>query len=300
MASDTSPHKPEGRDKGAFSIDAETQLYGVFGDPVRHSLSPHLHNTLFRQRGLNAVYLAFTVDRDMLGLAFEAIRTLGMRGANLTIPLKEEALNHIDEIPEDIDRCIGALNTVVNRDGLLYGYNTDVPGFLAALKDELGFDPSGKKTLVVGAGGAARAAAFALAHAGADTVHLTNRTKDRASGLAEHLVEYFPETDIEAAAAEVFTGESFDLVVNATSCGMKSGEPSPFDLASLKKAGAAYDLIYKPARTPFLDSAEKLKIPAANGLGMLAAQAALSFALWTGQTEGVRQAMQESLKKWSS
>ncbi|HTL69942.1 MAG TPA: shikimate dehydrogenase [Candidatus Eisenbacteria bacterium] len=287
-------------DRGSFQIDAETRLYGIFGDPVRHSLSPVLHNALFRARGLNAVYLAFTVEKAALGLAFEALRSLGMRGVNLTIPLKEEALNHIDEIPEDIDRAVGALNTVVNRDGVLYGYNTDVPGFLAALRDELGFNPAGRSVLVIGAGGAARGAAFALAHAGAARVCLTNRTEGRAEGLAEHLAGHFPETEFEAVRAGALTGESFDLAVNATACGMKPGDPSPFDLSTLNKAGAAYDLIYKPAVTPFLESARRLKIPTANGLGMLASQAALSFALWTGQAEGVREAMMETLKQWGS
>jgi shikimate dehydrogenase len=111
-------------------MDASTQIYGIIGNPVKHSLSPKIHNAEFQRLGINAAYLPFEVGKDMLGLAFEGIRSLGIRGVNITIPFKEEAVDHVDEIPEDLDRGIGALNTIVNRDGVLYGYNTDVPGFL--------------------------------------------------------------------------------------------------------------------------------------------------------------------------
>ena len=115
-------------------INSRTHLYGVLGDPVGHSLSPVIHNAAFAHSHLNAVYLAFHVQPGALGLAFEGMRSLGIRGVNLTIPFKEEAMDFIDEVPEDVDRAVGALNTVVNKNGQLIGYNTDGPGFLKALK----------------------------------------------------------------------------------------------------------------------------------------------------------------------
>ena len=279
-------------------IDAATQVYGIFGSPVGHSLSPLIHNSQFKRLKMNAAYLAFEVSPDSLGLAFEAVRSLGIRGVNLTIPHKEDALNFIDEIPEDVDRCVGALNTIVNRDGKLYGYNTDVPGFLVALKEELSFNPEGKSALVLGAGGAARGVVSALARARAERIFVHNRTLERAEGLRDYFAVFFPETELEAVAdADVLKGEKIDLVVNATSLGMKHGDGLPMDLKGLSKQPRVYDLVYSTKLSPFLEEAKKLGLSYANGTGMLAAQAALSFGLWTGQKEGVRESMLEALKQ---
>ena len=279
-----------------MDINGETQVYGVLGDPVTHSLSPVIHNAAFRQSHLNAIYLAFRVPAEALGLAFEGIRSMGIRGVNLTIPLKETALGFIDEIPEDVDRLTGAINTVVNEKGILIGYNTDGLGFLTALKEELAFSPSGKTVLVLGAGGAARSVIFSLARAGAERVLIHNRTRSRAEGLAEHASSHFPETEIEPV---ISLGElklqKIDLVVNATSCGLKGQGEMPFDLKILKNKAAVYDLVYSPLETPFLKAAKEWGHRSANGLGMLTAQAALSFERWTGKKDGVRQAMKEAL-----
>ena len=279
-------------------VNASTELYGIFGNPVRHSLSPLIHNTLFQQFKLNAVYLAFQVEKEQLSLAFEAVRSLGIRGVSVTIPHKESATNFMDEIPEDLDRCVGAINTVVNKHGKLYGYNTDNPGFLSALKDELGFDPEGKSVLVLGAGGAARGVVSALAHAEADRIMIHNRTHERARGLKDYMSGYFPDTEIDSLdSLEAVRGEKIDLVVNTTSVGMGSADPSPLNLDLLAKPAVVYDLVYSSPRTCFLEQAKGLGWPFANGLGMLAAQAALSFELWTGRGEGVREAMLEILRK---
>ena len=281
-----------------LTINAETQLYGILGNPVNHSLSPLIHNTLFEKYKINAAYMAFQVETNCLGLAFEAMRAMGMRGANITIPFKEAAVNFIDEIPEDADRCVGAINTVVNRKGRLHGYNTDVTGFLAALKEELGFNPEAKKILVLGAGGAARSVVFALARAHADEIIIHNRTVKRAEGLSDYVSEYFPKTEIDVIFDLDSAGKKKpDLVVNATSFGMRENEASPFNLESLTHQASVYDLIYTPVETPFLKQAKKLGYPHANGLGMLAAQAALSFELWTGKKEGVRETMLAALKQ---
>lgn len=273
-----------------------TEIYGIFGDPVRHSLSPLIHNAAFKKQGINATYLPFEVKEGTLGLAFEGIRSLGIKGVNLTIPHKEAAMDFIDEVPEDVDRCVEAINTVVNRDGILYGYNTDVPGFLIALREELNFDAAGKKILVLGAGGSARSVAFGLAKTGAEIIWICNRTLERAEGLAETLNTHFPKTDLDAVGApEELIGERIDLIVNATAAGMKVGDASPVDL-NLFKHTSVYDLIYAPAETELLRQARAKGCRAANGLGMLAAQASLSFELWTGKREGVRETMLEALK----
>ncbi len=282
------------------TADAKTELYGIFGNPVHHSLSPLIHNALFSKLKINAVYVAFQVETAALALAFEAVRSLGIRGVNLTIPFKEAALNYIDEIPEDIDRCVGALNTVVNKNGRLFGYNTDVLGFLIALKEELQFMPEGKKVLVLGAGGAARAVTSALARAHADRLWIHNRTESRAEGLKSYLSDYFPEIEIETLAdIDALRNEKIDLVVNTTSCGMRQADKVLLDLRRLSGKAHVYDLIYAPSETPLLKQARQLGLVHANGLGMLAAQAALSFELWTGEKNAVRESMLEVLKKCS-
>ena len=281
-----------------MSLDSETQVYGVMGDPIEHSLSPLIHNAAFKHFGLNAVYLPFHVRPEALGLAFEGIRAFEMKGVNLTIPFKQTAIEFVDEIPEDLDKVTGAINTVVNRGGQLYGYNTDGVGFLTSLQEDLSFDPEGKTVLLLGAGGSACGVVFALARTHAECIYIFNRTHERALGLTDFAQPYFPETEIRALGSleEVFS-EKIDLVVNTTSCGMKGNGGSPMDLKKLTHKASVYDLVYSPLETPLLKSAKALGWPAANGLGMLAAQAALSFELWTGEKEGVRNVMREALKK---
>ena len=279
-------------------INSQTNLYGIFGNPVHHSLSPAMHNALFQKFKINAAYLAFKIEPQSLGLAFEAMRSLGLRGVNVTVPFKEETLDYIDEIPEDLDRCIGALNTVVNRDGKLLGYNTDVQGFLFSLKEDLKFNPDAKTILVIGAGGAARAVCFSLAYAHADKIWIYNRTPERAEGLKGHLQTHFPETQMATVhSPDDLKDERIDLVVNASSCGMRSQDPLAFNLKILKNKPCVYDLIYSPSETHFLREAKSLGLSSSNGLGMLAAQGAASFGLWTGEKNAVRETMLEVLKK---
>ena len=279
-----------------MKIDAKTRLFGIFGNPVAHSLSPLIHNTAFKRCGIDAVYLAFCVDPDSLGLAFEGMRSLGIGGVNITIPFKEDVVNFVDEIPEDLDRLTGAINTVVLKDGELLGYNTDGPGFLYALRNELSFKPEGKDVLVLGAGGASRAVVFTLARQHADRIFIFNRSRERARGLAEYASQYFPGTEISALESpEDLPAKKLDLVVNTTPCGMKGDPDLALDWGLIAEPKAAYDLVYTPALTPWLAGAKKLGIPHANGLGMLAAQAAISFELWTGRKDGVHEMMREVL-----
>ncbi len=279
-----------------MKIDGQTQLYGIFGNPVEHSLSPALHNAVFKRLGMNAVYMAFKVAPESLGLAFEGMRALGIRGVNITIPFKEDVLNFLDEIPEDLDRLTGAVNTAVLKDGQLLGYNTDGLGFLNALREDLSVSPSGKDILLLGSGGSARGVLFAMAHAGADRIFLYNRTHSRAHGLAEYAAQYFPQTEIVAVSSpSEIPAKKLDLVVNATPCGMRGNHELPMEWGLIKEPAAAYDLVYTPKETPWLKEAKKLGVPCANGMGMLLEQAAISFGLWTGKKEGVREAMREAV-----
>ena len=280
------------------AVNAKTDVYGIIGNPVGHSLSPLIHNTLFREMDINAVYVAFQVNGQSLSLAFEGLRALGVRGVNITVPHKEAAVHLVDEIPEDIDRGIGAINTVVNQNGKLLGYNTDARGFLVALNEDLSFRPEGRTALVLGAGGAGRSVVFALARTGAERILLYDALPGRAAGLKKYLKGFFLETDIESpeGLASVFS-ERIDLVVNATPVGMNASDLPPVDLNRLlSKPQGVYDLVYSPAETPLLRVAKQLGLPCSNGLGMLAAQAALSFELWTGKKQGVRERMLEALK----
>ena len=279
-----------------IAVNAETHLYGIFGNPVNHSLSPLLHNAAFSHFKMNSVYLAFSLDPAYLGIAFEGLRAMGIRGVNVTIPFKEAALEFVDDIPEDIDRCTGAINTIHSHNGKLIGYNTDGPGFLTALANELSFNPAGKSILVLGAGGAARGVVFSLARAHAETVWVLNRGLERAHGLTDHAAGFFSETEFEAVKhLYEIQSEKIDLVINATSCGMRDQEV-PLDLRILERKIAVYDLVYAPDETPFLKTARSLDFPCADGLGMLVNQAALSFEIWTGKKEGVRETMLAALK----
>jgi shikimate dehydrogenase len=152
-----------------MQIAGDTTVVGIFGDPVQHSLSPKMQNKAIQESGLNAVYVPFHVTSAQLCDAINGIRALGLRGVNLTIPHKEAACELVDELDESAE-LMGAVNTIVNTDGCLKGYNTDGPGLLKALKQGLGVDPVGARVLLVGAGGACRAALVALCQAGASSV----------------------------------------------------------------------------------------------------------------------------------
>lgn len=263
-----------------MEITGRTKVFGIFGYPVTHSLSPALHNAVFQKRKLDAVYLPFEVKPDYLVEAVEALKSLNIQGVNVTVPHKEQAANFVDEIPHDVDRAIGAVNTIVFRDGKLLGYNTDGPGFLEDLREAFDFDPKGKTVLVIGAGGTARAIAFSLLKTQCGRLVIYNRTPERAEGLAAYLTKFFPKGDVKSILSIEDLSGAVDLVVNASSCGMKPEDPFPVNPEILKNARLFYDVIYAPAETKFLREAKKLGIRAANGAGMLLRQAAFAQSVW--------------------
>jgi shikimate dehydrogenase len=261
-----------------------TRLVGVIGDPVRHSLSPALHNAAFSALGLDWAYLAFPVPAGRAGEALVGAAALGIEGLSVTMP-------HKRAVAEALRRCsptatiLGAVNTVVRQDDELIGESTDGQGFIDGLRSEPGFEPSGRRCLVIGAGGAARAVVLALAQAGAAEVVVVNRTPERGRAAAA-LAGAVGRT---GQAAEI--GE-MDLVVHATPVGMTGGATpieESADRAPLVEPGrlgsgqVLVDLVYDPATTALMQAARQQGATAVNGVGMLVHQAALAFELWTGR-----------------
>ena len=261
-------------------------VLGIFGDPVAHSRSPEMQNAALAAAGINAVYVPFHVIPERLGAAVAALRALNLRGVNVTIPHKETILPHLDEL-DPTARLIGAVNTVVNHDGRLVGYNTDGIGLLRALAAELQFAPAGKRVLLLGAGGACRAALVALAQAGAEWIGVSNRHRERAARLIAELSPTLAGTSF--AEYSLFAGDlaavapGVDLLVNTSAVGLH-GESFPEELiASLPLSSSVFDMVYHDEGTPLLKSARQRGLPCADGLGMLAGQGEEAFRLWLGQ-----------------
>jgi shikimate dehydrogenase len=255
---------------------SHTRLAAVIGFPVRHSLSPAMHNAAFVELALDWVYVACEVAPGAVEWAFAGVRALGLGGLSVTIPHKEAALDAVDEV-SDAARAVGAVNTVVPvGNGRLRGDNTDGAGFLASLADQ-GFDPDGRVCAVLGAGGAARAVVYALAGAGAAEVVVVNRTPAR----TETTATLAGAAGRVGAPADV---RSADLVVNATPIGLAGSGPDelPVDPELLRQGQLVVDLVPNPAVTPLMRAARARGAGDAGGLGMLVHQGALAFELWTG------------------
>jgi shikimate dehydrogenase len=249
----------------------------LLGYPATYSLSPALHNAAYTQLGVDAVYVVFPTLPEHLREAVMAVRALNMLGVSVTIPHKEQAGTFCDELT-DSARALGAVNCIANVDGTLMGHNTDGAGFVAALRHELQFEPLGKRCVVLGAGGAAKAVVVALAAAGATDIAVVNRSQDRANTCAQLAPG-------RARIGEPQDALQADLVVNATPLGMV-GEwqaETPLDASCFREGQVAVDLIYQPARTRFLQEAEAAGVRTANGLGMLIHQAAAQIEIWLGE-----------------
>jgi shikimate dehydrogenase len=260
-----------------IAISGTTTITGIFGHPVSHTLSPAMHNAAFDELGMNWRYLPFHVAPERLGEAVAGIRALGLRGVNVTVPHKEAVMRHLDRIDDEAGR-IGAVNTIVNDDGVLTGHNTDGRGFVKSL-EERGITVGGRRIAMLGAGGAARSVAFSLLASGAASIHIANRTVSRAASLADDLNRI---RHAVTAASEIGSLSGFDILVNTTSLGLHPEDALPVDTAMLNNEIAVCDLIYNPAETPLLAAARRLGAKTVNGLGMLLWQGAVAFRLWTG------------------
>ncbi len=257
-------------------IDAATQIYGVAGDPVAHSLSPAMLNLAFRRENVNAVYLSLhTKNVDDLLMC---VREIPIRGLSITMPHKEAIAEHLENA-DDLVKKTGACNTVVRaQDGKLYGFNTDVSGIVGPLADRLNLANS--RILVLGAGGAARAAVFGLAGRGAQ-IHICNRTVPKAQKLARQAgAKVTKRTDLKKI--------DFDAIVNATSVGMGTGKQSPLEVDELRTR-LVFDLVYNPIETKLIKMARAKGIACISGVEMFIRQGARQFEIWTGKPAPVEE-----------
>jgi shikimate dehydrogenase len=258
---------------------ATTRLFVLLGEPVAHSVSPLFQNAAIRSRDIDAVYAALPCDRQSVGPLIRALCRAG-GGGNVTVPHKGAAAECIAKPTVHVTRT-GACNTFWGEDGEVCGDNTDVQGFDHAARQLLP-DLEGITAFIVGAGGAAAAAVCALMDAGASAITLLNRSPDRARLLAARLDPDGHVIRVITSANEM-AGHGLDLVVNASSVGLRDSDMLPFDLAQLDGARAALDLVYRRDRdTPFVRRALELGIPAADGTEMLIAQGAAAFSRWFG------------------
>ncbi len=258
------------------------QRFAVLGHPINHSFSPVMHTASFRSIGFEGEYTRLDVPPETLRDALDALQAEGFAGANLTIPHKMLAVPMMDELTLDARR-LGAVNTVLFRDGKMFGHNTDGPGFLAAAKTMLDFDPAGKHVAVIGCGGAGRAVAISLAFAGVGQVDLLDVDTERAEALAAEL-----RTQAQVASAVITHADlkAADLVAQCSPSGL-AVFPEPAATADCFRPGQVlYDIVIPPGRpiTPTMAEAAKVGVRSANGVRMLVEQGALAFQFWTGLT----------------
>jgi shikimate dehydrogenase len=265
-------------------LNTKTVLFGVFGDPVGHSKSPLMLNRAFREAGINGAYGAFHIRPGTLQAAVEGIRALGFRGVNVTIPHKVEVMKYLERIDESA-QAIGAVNTIVNDNGVLTGYNTDGIGYVRSLKEETGVSLAGKKVLLLGAGGAARGIVYALAKEGVAKIVIANRTKERALELARDMVTHVATEGIEIGEIGAFMDRT-QLVINTTAAGMHPNVnelPMDLDPSLLHRELTVSDLVYNPRITALLKHAAETGAQIHSGLGMFVYQGAYAFEYWTGR-----------------
>lgn len=286
--------REDGKLKGLLS--GETKVVGVFGYPVRHSLSPAMHNAAFQELGLDFVYVPFNVHPDNLEAAVRGIRALQIVGVNVTIPHKESVIRFLDWVSPEAQQ-ISSVNTVHNSEGLLRGYSTDGQGFIESL-GQMAAEVVGKKVVVLGAGGSARAIVNALAVRGCQ-VTVANRTLSRAIEMVEALKAKLGEHPIHAVQIESEEArhavEGANFLVNCTSVGMfPHTDEQPVPSEWLHKGLLVYDLIYNPMETKLLQAARKVGCKVMNGIKMLVYQGAISFRIWTGLEPPIK-AMEEAV-----
>ncbi len=273
-------------------ISGRTRVVGIIGDPVAHSRSPAMHNAAFATLGLDWVYVPFAVGGDDVAAAVDAVRALGLAGVNVTVPHKEAVLSHLDRL-SPLARRVGAVNTIINRAGTLYGDNTDVHGFRQMLRD-MRVQVRGRHAVVIGAGGSARAVVAALLDAGARRITLANRTIARARTLA-HGWRAAPLRAVGLSALrDAETLRDAAVVVNTTSAGLAKASISVTAAATPPTCLFA-DLLYG-RDTPFLRAARRAERRTCDGSEMLLHQGARAFMLWTGRRAPL-DAMRQALRR---
>lgn len=281
-----------------MAANYQAELVGVFGQPVAENPTGVMQEAGFASAGLNWRYLNFEVPPAKLGAAMQALDTLGMRGINLTIPHKVAVIEHLDELSPEA-RAIGAVNTVRIEGGKKIGENTDGKGFLRGVRTDAGMDPKGKRVVMLGAGGAARAIGTELVLAGAASLHVVNRSVERGSTMV---------ADLRSATGGFLQFEQWqgtyavprdcDLFVNATSIGLYPDVDAmpPVDLSSAREDMLVADAVFNPPETRLLATAKAHGLPTLDGLSMLVYQGVIAFEMWTGKSPD-EAAMKSALKE---
>jgi shikimate dehydrogenase len=271
-------------------INGETKLLGIIGWPVKHSLSPFLHNRTIEEFRLNCVFVPLSVPRKFFKEAMMGVRALGFTGLSITIPYKNAAVKHLDEMSKEAS-IIGAVNTVLLRKDKLFGYNTDAYGFSESLRIDGHMDVAGKTVTVIGAGGVSRAISTVCVLNGASSINLTDIVKNRCAGLCKRLSKIESATKIQQVYAEDSTLEGAvkksDILINATPLGMNIDDPLPIPTELIHPNSLVFDAIYNVENTSILRKTKKMGCKTLNGLGMLAYQAAFAFEIWTGMRPNV-------------
>ena len=269
-------------------INGKTGILGIIGGNIETSLSPFLHNELLKHYSLNERYLPFQISMNQLQIVIEWMKALNVKEMNVTAPFKEKIFDFMDSTDESAFR-VGAMNTIVNKNGILYGYNTDLIGFKRSLLEgDSKFEIDGKNAVVLGAGGAARAVVYVLCQEGIKEISIFNRTLQRAEKIKQEYQVFFPDCHIRIFPIENGCLQNkinrTDLLINTTPVGSHPNteiNPLPENI-QLNQHLLAYDLIYFPEKTYFLKQAEKARAKTLNGNHMLVYQAVESFYLWTG------------------
>ncbi|MDI9478858.1 MAG: shikimate dehydrogenase [Bacillota bacterium] len=268
-------------------VDVNTGILGLIGYPLGHSLSPLLHNNTIEREGLNYIYLPFPVEPDKLPAALEGFRAINVKGLNVTIPYKEEVISYLDRV-DPLAARIGAVNTIVNEEGVFTGYNTDLAGLIRMIREDGNFNIGGKKVMLAGAGGAARAAGIGILEEGAAGLYVLNRNYTKAEKLAEEWREYYPEIEIKALPLEAEAYKSLigevELLIDSTPVGMApQTDTAPVIPGEyLHEDMLVVDLVYNPRETCLLKAAKEAGAKTLDGLGMLIYQGIEAFRLWTG------------------
>lgn len=261
-----------------FEINGKTKQLAIIGEPVEHSFSPQMHNYISEIMNKNYSYSAFCVKSENLKAAIDGIRAMGIAGINVTAPHKVEVMRYVDVLSEKA-KLFQSVNTIVNRNGTLYGYTTDADGFYASLK-RIGCDVRGKDILFIGAGGAARPVVSLFAMEKAKSITIKNRTREKAERIACHVkktLDYNVECDINL--------KHYDVVINTTPIGMYPNMNAipEFDMALIDNKSFVADMIYNPSETLFLKEAKKTGAKTLNGLGMLIYQGIIAYELFTDE-----------------
>ena len=283
------------------ALSGHTLPFAVLGHPIGHTLSPVMHNAAFESLGMDAIYLAFDVAPERLMGVLPAMRDMGFKGVNLTVPLKEVAFKGLADLDASARR-LGAVNTVEFRPEGLRGHNTDGKGFLAAVHEAFGVSVKGLKLFVLGCGGAGRAVAITAAVEGAQHLVLADIDSARCRNVAADIATHAPDARVEVAGTTPAEWArrvgSADLVIQASPVGMKPDDQCPLRPDVFRSGQLAFDLVYNLPDTCFTRAAKAGGAQAVNGLGMLLHQGAEAFSIWTGRPAAVkvmRQALEAAL-----